>query len=1711
MMQTTEEDKLKESTWTAEAIEAASVNMKKKVLEPELTTLFQKLYSIKKASAINFFKKKVDPTEEEVINLLSNFLDKTSPSDFCQFIIINQSELEIFYALSFNPLNKSKKLTEICTRLSIKLISMIGQSYIALNRLNESTFSSWPIISGPTTPGVTPGHSIEVKNFPLMGSHMQLEQGTDGPAAKPRGKLATIFSRACCFLSLIFVTSPKQMNFKIKSEKLKIFKSLESRLNDTDPQQKNQTKVPSEPYATLKEQLKFDTEISSFTSVPLAAQAVFDSVGQILDRSSAGNKLDIKTETFSLELMTVIKHKNKLFDLLDYYFDMLLGFEDHQVGYMSLMEKNIAIYIDNVLDGIDTQGHFDLDLFKQIFGLINKLFQRRKKLFGVQESQEDLDNYISGHSSSDENRQVFPLLDNVNREVEDEKLSFRSLQKTTGKLYLQMIEKLIDPAYKSLPDYNIFTIFNNDGQYVSYLEIFEAASSHKLIKNMFELLNKAIKRVDADESIKVKLLHLLKVHQCIDKVCSCFVNDFLTILFKLAMKCPQTVIASLMDMYLDLLKGIIHHTDFGEKVLECFLKSSTKMFMSLLCQNLQTVEKMTVQLKSIRDPDSPTISPHLANTTSLNNKITTSAFSIDSLNQPRTSSNSPGQAKKGQKDIGKHMSIQDLRMSVGTRRFNLFFDFISLNSVSTKLTKELTESVLLLLSDVASVRKYLGGEDIKVDLELDEFGYVTTQDVVGLVRDRWQVKLLSFRTLLLSNGSLALKEVYNHLTMNKIFAGYWEFFSDLNTKRGNLLHKFYIGYITYIFCSPFNLSNYKSEPFQKFVYILDIYLKGLGYYDRDTRLNLPTLVQKSYMETLLTHLKLKFDYSDLKLTLVQMIICFRLEQMFARDPPILKSLIPLVFDIARELLVNFDKINWLSKEVSEAFIVIQEDIGAGENPINIALCILIRLFLSVLTTAHPYSKFPVIVKPQVIASGRFMAAGRFDFATFGDLVEQLLETNKLLSLIELIDKNALSAFPQVELAKYLTFVAFHRPSVLASLLESLLTKCLNPTCLDEVFKVRMKLVLSLLTLDNNEIVTARVLDLFLDKFEPLLVSANSSLSAPKKQWFLTLLAKWVYLVTQSEISIVRISNIITTLRYSQDDYLNENTIILKSYLAGFKGLYNPGKKMLRTPSIFDESNILARSKMDLLFSLIDKFFKGQAIEEETRLLQHHFDLNLFEFFSEDKRAFNFEKLLDMLLAKVKPTEAKWLYILDSKNIILYSLAETAPHEICMIKRHIAGKICWYLEEDPDSLYIKKSSLDVITPDQASEFTFKEDQDQNLLVKLLQMYRQEPDVFDYFSCKSLDDDILALNSNKVVPTRVADFDSLPDHLKVYWGRGSNDDELQVAPVAALRSQGASFNHPELSDEHDSANESNRRSTTISQRTGGQDGRTAEISLRPSRRDALGANLSLKDARIRFMLQMGMYSQPNQDKSQETEYYIIVPDGERKERFKNSLTFLDKTRIINLFVVGILFIGPDQHNEEDILKNAFPQDSLFATFVSHLGDKQSESVYVKNLGCDRIEYKVGPLIPRSPGSTFEVKRVVGNVPTLIVWTQNLTNMSLDNIKSKFNKDIIIIEELPNSLLRIRSQKRLEKAYLEAVFKPDGLMSLECLLNIIHSYIFSSQMEINPIIFSSLEKEYKTISPYLEARKKKLRELTEVYADNSRKLNFDTLADILFGHKY
>ena len=69
-------------------------------------------------------------------------------------------------------------------------------------------------------------------------------------------------------------------------------------------------------------------------------------------------------------------------------------------------------------------------------------------------------------------------------------------------------------------------------------------------------------------------------------------------------------------------------------------------------------------------------------------------------------------------------------------------EYIHVDKKKIRITKEICESILLLFADVEGIREFKAGQPLVVDLEMDDFTNITPQDIIELIQERWQVRLL---------------------------------------------------------------------------------------------------------------------------------------------------------------------------------------------------------------------------------------------------------------------------------------------------------------------------------------------------------------------------------------------------------------------------------------------------------------------------------------------------------------------------------------------------------------------------------------------------------------------------------------------------------------------------------------------------------------------------------------------------------------------------------------------------------------------------------------------------------------------------------------------------------------------------------------------------------------------------------------------------------
>ena len=124
-----------------------------------------------------------------------------------------------------------------------------------------------------------------------------------------------------------------------------------------------------------------------------------------------------------------------------------------------------------------------------------------------------MDHFTSGRSNGDDT--VVRSASTLCKEPDEEIASFRRLQKMTGKLFLQLITKLMEVKQTNVAeDFKLFSLFDNNGGLVSYLDVFETQFTQNLIKRVLAKLNELSTTSIGDSKVKERLVRLLKIGGC---------------------------------------------------------------------------------------------------------------------------------------------------------------------------------------------------------------------------------------------------------------------------------------------------------------------------------------------------------------------------------------------------------------------------------------------------------------------------------------------------------------------------------------------------------------------------------------------------------------------------------------------------------------------------------------------------------------------------------------------------------------------------------------------------------------------------------------------------------------------------------------------------------------------------------------------------------------------------------------------------------------------------------------------------------------------------------------------------------------------------------------------------------------------------------------------------------------------------------------------
>jgi len=153
------------------------------------------------------------------------------------------------------------------------------------------------------------------------------------------------------------------------------------------------------------------------------------------------------------------------------------------------------------------------------------------------------------------------------------------------------------------------------------------------------------------------------------------------------------------------------------------------------------------------------------------------------------------------------------------------------------------------------------------------------------------------------------------------------------------------------------------------------------------------------------------------------------------------------------------------------------------------------------------------------------------------------------------------------------------------------------------------------------------------------------------------------------------------------------------------------------------------------------------------------------------------------------------------------------------------------------------------------------------------------------------------------------------------------------------------------------------------------------------------------------------------------------------FVRSLKELDSLKGREIHKLGILYVGPGQEDQNDILKNSNGSE-LYAEFVAALGSRVDlkthtgftggldrnlsagkESIYYAT-ATNEIMFHVATMMPtREDEQQIEKKKHIGNDFVHIIWSEHKRDYKPTTITSHFNGAHIVIYPLPNGLFRIQ----------------------------------------------------------------------------------------------
>ena len=167
-----------------------------------------------------------------------------------------------------------------------------------------------------------------------------------------------------------------------------------------------------------------------------------------------------------------------------------------------------------------------------------------------------------------------------------------------------------------------------------------------------------------------------------------------------------------------------------------------------------------------------------------------------------------------------------------------------------------------------------------------------------------------------------------------------------------------------------------------------------------------------------------------------------------------------------------------------------------------------------------------------------------------------------------------------------------------------------------------------------------------------------------------------------------------------------------------------------------------------------------------------------------------------------------------------------------------------------------------------------------------------------------------------------------------------------------------------------------------------------------------------------------------------FYMV----EDSQRFRRSLTQLDRTSGREMSKIGVIYVKEGQDDQKIILKND-TKSPLYAEFVRGLGwpiDVATHQGYIGGLDRKLSTGKTAPYfanylfevafheitsMPTNPTDNQQIhkKRHVGNDIVHIVYTEHTSDYRPTTITSQFNDAHIVVYPLPNGLFRIQIYRK------------------------------------------------------------------------------------------